>query len=108
MKISLTQTGGIAGGITYLGPVDTKADVESGMLEALVMATDFFSLPGHVGSEAAADDRMRTVKVEDGETSNQVQFGELAAQVPDAIKDLFSATEKVGRDHGLNWGATGS
>ena len=40
MKISLTQTGGIAGGITYLGPVDTKADVESGMLEALVMATD--------------------------------------------------------------------
>jgi hypothetical protein len=103
VQITLTRTGGFAGGISELGPVDTGADAESGMLEALVLAADFFALAGEVGMGRILDDRIRTVTVAADGRRHRVGWTDGTTGVPDGLAELFRASEQVGRDHGQDW-----
>ena len=97
MKITLTQTGGFAGGISELGPVDT------GSLDAWVLAADFFALADEVGTGRISDGRRRTITVDSDDRAHQVGWTEGMTGVPDGLAELFLATEQAGRDQGLDW-----
>jgi hypothetical protein len=101
--ITLTQTGGFAGGISELGPVDTGTDGESGLLEALALACGFFALAPEVGTGRILDGRARTVTVAGGGRTHRVGWTDGMSEVPAGLAELFRATEQAGRDRGLAW-----
>jgi hypothetical protein len=97
--ITLTQTGGFAGGISELGPVDTSS------LDALVLACDFVALPEEVGVGRIMDGRRRTVTVHSDARTHRVGWTVGMSEVPDGLTELFRATEQAARDRGLAWRA---
>jgi hypothetical protein len=105
MQITLSRTGGLRGGVERLGPVDTGADVESGMLEPIVTGIDFFSLGRRVGSTGIRDGVECTISVQDDGRHNEVGFTAEASDVPEDVRELFEAVEKVASDHGVPWQA---